>query len=286
MKAFVQKLPLSEDTSFVCRMYRTPNFEVPWHSHIEYELILFTEGEGTSFIGNYIGNFKKGDIFFLAKNLPHTFQNPSSTQICSAIVLQFREDLWGSEMIQLPETRDIMRLFNTSVRGLKVTGKSKKQVKALLEKIEVTSDFKRILYLLQCLDILSTAKEYQTLSTESADHYHEMSNEKIDKVFEFTIASFKDTIKLENVAQLIGMSVLAFCNYFKKHAHKTYVNFLNEIRIGYACKLLSDSDKTITEICFESGFNSIANFNKQFTKIKQIAPSQFRKKFFQSKMAL
>src|SRR5205809_1351214 len=96
MKPLVEKLPLSQNTSFVAHTYRTPQFEVPWHQHIEYELILFKEGEGTSFIGNYVGEFKKGDIFFLGSNLPHTFQKVHKDLITSALVIQFRADCWGS----------------------------------------------------------------------------------------------------------------------------------------------------------------------------------------------
>src|SRR4029079_18765389 len=102
MKLFIEKLPLSQNTSFVARTYRTPQFEIPWHQHIEYELILFTEGEGLIFIGNYVGDFKPGDIFFIGANLPHTFQKANRDLIINAVVIQFREDFWGNELMNLP----------------------------------------------------------------------------------------------------------------------------------------------------------------------------------------
>src|SRR6185436_15911173 len=117
MKPIVEKLTLSENTSFLARTYTTPLFEVPWHQHIEYELIFFTAGEGSSFIGNYVGEFKTGDVFFLGSNLPHTFQKANKDLFTSAVVVHFKDDFWGKAFMELPETRSIRQLFNTSAKG-------------------------------------------------------------------------------------------------------------------------------------------------------------------------
>ena len=115
MKPLIEKLPLAENTSFLAKTFSTPHFEVPWHQHIEYELILFTEGEGASYIGNYVGDFKPGDIFFLGSNVPHTFQKAEKNMITSAVVVQFREDFWGSFFMKMPEARLIKKLFDISI---------------------------------------------------------------------------------------------------------------------------------------------------------------------------
>ena len=120
MKPFIEKLPLSEDRSFVAQTHRTPNFEVPWHQHIEYELILFTEGAGLSFIGNYVGEFETGDIFFLGSNVPHTFQKSHEGLITSAVVIHFNENFWGEEILNLPESKFIKRLLQRTMNGLKI----------------------------------------------------------------------------------------------------------------------------------------------------------------------
>src|ERR1044072_2355658 len=124
MRPLVQKLPLNENTSFVAKTFRTPNFEVGWHQHIEYELILFTEGSGMSFIGNHVGEFERGDIYFLGSNLPHTFQK-SGDQVTSAVVVQFRGDFWGPGFLDLPELRSIKGLFEASMLGLKMEGEAR-----------------------------------------------------------------------------------------------------------------------------------------------------------------
>ncbi len=278
MKPLIQKLPLSEDSSFVARTYRTPNFEVPWHQHIEYELILFTEGEGMSFIGNYVGAFETGDIFFLGANLPHTFQKKQDF-ITSAVVVQFREDFWGHRFIELPEVRDIKLMFQSSVNGLKIVGKSKEKLGPLIRKLEYLKGFRRITTLCECLSIITFEADYIELSNQDVKQLNAKDKERIDKIFQYTIDHFKQPISLAYIAGCVGMSVPAFCHYFKKSTKKTYVSFLNEVRIGYASNLLIDTSLSIIDVCYESGFNTLANFNKQFLKIKGLTPSHFRNHF-------
>ena len=284
MKTLIEKLPLSENASFVAETFKTPVFEVPWHQHIEYELILFLEGEGLSFIGNYAGEFQPGDIFFIGKNVPHTFQKRNQDMITSAVVVQFREDFLGQEFLQVPEVREIKELFKDSMQGLQLTGSAKLLAAPLIESLENEFSILRILKLLECLHLMQRSKEYIQLSTQDVEISNPKDMERIDKVFRYTIDQFATKITLEDVAAIAGLSVPAFCNYFKKSTKKTYIDFLNEVRVGYACKLLIESDLSIVNICFESGYNTLANFNKQFLKIKQKTPSQYRRVFASSKV--
>jgi len=281
MKPIVEKLTLSENTSFLARTYTTPLFEVPWHQHIEYELIMFKKGEGSSFIGNYVGEFKTGDIFFLGSNLPHTFQKAKKELITSALVIQFRDDFWGKDFLQLPESRNIKQLLDISYQGLKITGNLKELLRPFVEELEFAEGFERIILLCECLQMIMHHKEYETVSTQEVKAYNTKHKERIDKIYQYTIDYFQDAVTLDNVAAHAGMSVPAFCNYFKKSTKKTYIDFLNELRIGYAYKHLIDTQKTIESICYESGFNTLANFNKQFLKVKQVTPSRYRKDFMQ-----
>jgi AraC-like DNA-binding protein len=279
MKPFIQKLTLDETTSFVAKTFRTPNFEVGWHQHIEYELILFTEGSGLSFVGNHVGEFETGDIFFLGSNLPHTFQKREPGLITSAIVVQFRKDFWGNEILNMPESRYIKKLLETSLYGLKITGDSKRSLFSLISDLETAIRFRRILLLGQCLEIIASGKEYIEVSTQDVKQMNYKDKECIDRIFQFTIDSFKEPISLSKVAGIASMSIPAFCNYFKKSTKKTYIDFLNEIRIGYACTSLMETKKTVLEICFDSGYNTMANFHKQFLKVKKTTPLQYRKYF-------
>ncbi|MGV8878791.1 MAG: AraC family transcriptional regulator [Sphingobacteriaceae bacterium] len=276
MKPFIQKLPLSPDTSFVAKSFKTPDFEVSWHQHIEYELILFTEGDGMSFIGNFIGEFKTGDIFFLGSNLPHTFQKQRTDAIVSALVVQFKEDFLGKDFITLPESVVIKQIFNLANQGLKIKQEIKDELAAIMKQLECATGFKRIALLCSCLSLLEMSKAFQTLSTQQLSLLTNKSKDRIERVIKFTIDTFRKPITMDEVSKIAGLSKPAFCTYFKKSTKKTYISFLNEIRIGYACKLLMDSPLNITEICYDSGYNSLANFNKQFLKVKKITPSRYR----------
>lgn len=278
MKPFIQKLPLSENTSFVARTYRTPYFETNWHQHIEYELILFTKGAGLAFIGNYVGGFEAGDIFLLGADLPHTFQKQRKDLIASCVTIQFCGDFWGEKFLELHECKAVKQLLALSSRGLKIKSSSAGNLRRLITELEFTSGLQRILKLCECLIIIEQLENIETLSTGDIQH-NEKDREHIDKIIQFTIDSFHRQITLSEVADIINTSVSAFCRYFKKRTKKTYISFLNEVRVGHACKLLIETKMSIITICYESGFGTIANFNKQFLSIKRITPSQYRKQF-------
>ena len=279
MKPLIEKLPLDGNTSFVANTHTTPNFEVPWHQHIEYELILFLKGEGQCFIGNYVGEFTVDDVFFLGSNLPHTFQKATPDLVTSAIVIHFKEDFWGDAFLKLPECREINLLLQNSVRGLYINGTSKEQLGKLIRNLVSAQGFARITLLCECLKILAERTEYTSLSTQDVKEFNPKNKERIDKIFQFTIDNFQEPISLQEVAKNAQMSVPAFCSYFKKSTKKTYIDFLNEIRIGYACRQIVDTQKTIENICYESGFNTLANFNKQFLKLKKVSPLKYKKQF-------
>ena len=278
MKLFVEKLSLGSDNSFVVRTHTTPLFEVPWHQHTEYELIYITQGSGLSFVGNYVGDFEAGDIFFLGSNLPHTFQK-SRDLITSAVVVHFRDDFWGKEFLQMPEAKSIRELLTESECGFKLSGETKKVLATLIKKLENTANFKRIIILCECLDLLSGSKERTALSTQAIMPLNNKYKERIDRIFQFTMNNFREVIHLSTVAGIANMSIPAFCNYFKKTTRKKYIDFVNEVRIGYSSQLLLESEKNIIEVCYESGFNTVANFNKQFLRLKGMTPSKFRNAF-------
>ncbi len=266
----------------MARTYRTPNFEVSWHQHIEYELIAFTEGTGLSFIGNHVGEFQTGDVFFLGSNLPHTFQKRDKEAVASAVVVQFRDDFWGADFLSMPESRAIRDLLAASSAGLKIrsdgrTASDAVSLNQAVEQLEHTTGFERIIGLCQCLSRIAHEASYLTLSTQEVVQPNGKDKERIDRIFQYTIDSFQQPIALADVAALTNMSVPAFCGYFKRSTRKTYIDFLNEIRVGHACTLLQHSTKNIAQVCYESGYNTLANFNKQFLKVRTMTPSVYRK---------
>lgn len=276
MEPLVQKLPLDNETSFIARTFRTPDFEVGWHRHIEYELILFTEGSGLSFIGNHIGEFETGDIYFLGSNLPHTFQKRAPDIVTAAVVVQFRDDFWGSEFLQLPENRQVRQLLAWSAQGLKLRGPLKSYIRSRVSELESATGLRRITVLCDCLERMATEKEWARVTTQQVAVNND---ERLNKVFQFTIDHFKDPLTLSMVAQTACMSIQHFCSFFKRSTQKTYIDFLNEVRVGFACTLLADTQKSVLDICYECGYNTVTHFHKQFLKIKKMTPLQYRKSF-------
>ena len=286
MKPFVEKLHLDDNTSFYIRTHKTPQFEVPWHQHIELELITFKEGYGTAFIGNYVGEFNEGDVFFLGSNLPHTFQKTNKDIVVSAVVVQFEEQFLGDHFFTIPESRNIHEMFRIALHGIKVTADARESLSNLIIEMEQLTGMARVIRLVKCLNVIAEGKAYETVSTQEIKEFNSRNKERIDKIYQFTIDHFNEPITLEQVADIASMSVPAFCSYFKKSTKKTYIEFLNEVRVGNACKLLTDTHKQVSEICYESGFNTLANFNKQFLKAKKKTPLQYRKLFQNTNITL
>jgi AraC-like DNA-binding protein len=276
LKPFIQKLPHEADLSFIAKTFRTPHFEVDWHQHPEYELIFFTEGNGMSFIGNYIGEFKCGDIFFIGSNVPHTFQKQEKDLIVSAVVVQFTNDFWGIDFLKIPENDAINNLFAISMKGIKFENKISSALGEMIKKLEYAKGFARISTLFNCLQLIVEEKNLTILSSRQMNLFNNKYKQRIDSIFQYTICNFQKQITLTQIAQISNMSITAFCSYFKKSTKKSYIQFLNEIRIGYACTLLQETEKSIIDICYESGYNTTVNFNKQFLKIKKTTPGKYR----------
>ncbi|GAO41640.1 AraC family transcriptional regulator [Flavihumibacter petaseus] len=282
MKPLLEKLPLEEDQSFVAKTFRTPHFEVPWHQHPELEIILFLEGEGNAFVGNHVGNFNSGDIFFLGANLPHTFQKATPGLVTAALVIQFLPDCCGKDLWEIPEGKALRNLLDNAACGLKVDPAIALALTPKLQRLEQINGFQRIIGLWDCLDFLSRY-DHKSLSSKTMTGVSHKEQERLDSIFHYTIGHYAQGISLDAIAAHAGMSIPAFCHYFRKRTKKTYVEFLNEVRIGKACQQLVDTTKPITEIAFESGFNTLANFNKQFLKLKKMQPREYRNKFSDSR---
>ena len=277
MKTLIQKIHLEEFQSFACRSYRTPNFETNWHKHEEFELILLTEGHGTAMIGDYIGEFKPGDIYFIAGNLPHWFKKQHHKVTGCSVVIHFKPDIFGKEFLQLPELKNIHQLLKKN-DGIQIQTKLKKEIAANIIEMESLKGFQRMSLLLACLQKISTTSNYTILTQNFASNNNNI-NPVIEKIIDFSFNRYLTPVTLQQVAAVAAMSIPTFCRFFKKNIKKTYFDFIQDLRISHACKLLTNSNKPVMEICYESGYNSWAHFSKQFKQVKKMTPSQYRKEF-------
>ena len=281
MKPLIQKLPLSENASFVCRQYRTPYFETPWHQHDELELVLMQESNGNALIGDYFGDYKPGDVFLLGSNLPHWFRKSQPDETGSALVVHFMPEFWGKSFLSLPEMRSMQDLFALSTQGIKLHGSAQQRVGRLLKQMATRQGIATIWLLLRCLEeMIETAGENrEALGSASAAYRILGDDNPIARVFDYTFSHYQQAITLQDVAELVSMSRSTFCRHFKQSTKRSYIDFLKEVRIGHACKQLTESNRSVLDICYDSGYNNMANFNKQFRELMKMSPLQYRKRF-------
>ena len=279
MKTLIQKIHVEEENSFACRLYRTPHFETNWHKHEEYELILITEGHGTALIGDYVGDYKSGDIYFLGSGLPHWFRKSHPNIIGSAIVLHFLKDFWGDHFLQLPEMKTVLQLLDSDNNGIQLQKNLQKNITELMPQIQQANGLDRIYLLLKSLQQMGESKQVRVITKAFDSSANNKENSAIEKIFTYSFKHFLEPVTLGEVAVVVNMTIPTFCRFFKRNVKKSYFDFLKELRIGHACKLLRETNEPILNICYVSGYNSWAHFSKQFKQVKQLAPGTYRRQF-------
>src|SRR5690606_24514087 len=283
MKPRHEKLTLEPKFSFVLQRDSYPYYPTPWHYHPEYELVLVVKSTGKRTIGDHEERFSDEDLVFMGPNMPHAFQNDSvyyegnPSLKAEAIVIQFREDFLGKDFFNLPEMIAITQLFEKAKFGIKILGDTRERIAHMMHEMLPLSGTARIIRLLTILEVLSLSDEVQLLANPGfVQQYAISGNDRITKVHQYIMTNFRRNIFLEDVAEVANMSITSFCRFFKACTRKSFSQFLNEIRIGYACKLLMEDDQNISQICYESGFNNMSNFNRQFKKVTGKSPLQYR----------
>lgn len=287
LKPHLLKISHPSEQSFNLLNQECPYFATPWHYHPEYEIVLILESEGKKFIGSGISDFKPGDLTLIGSLLPHYYKNEpiyyeSNDYNAHSIVIHFLEGFLSEHFWQLPETKNIKNLLERSKRGIQFGEKTVNKIKPLMQQLLEKNEMPRLLSLLEILHIMSNAEDCVYLTTSPIQLRNMSDTDRMKRVFGFVMDNFREEIKLEKVAQLAHMSDSAFSRYFKQRTRRTFSQFILEIRIDNACKLLQESNLSIAEISFESGFNNLSNFNRQFKSIKKITPLAYRAKYFEN----
>lgn len=277
MKTLIQKIPLDNHESFACRTYTTPHFETNWHKHEEYEIILITHGNGTALIGNYVNEYRKGDVYFLSGNLPHWFRKSNQQQKGSAIVIHFNRKIFEPGFIETPEMVKVNRLLNQHC-GLFLNGKLRQSITEQIRSVNDSKGFDRMMQLIACLQSIACGNEYNVIAREFTDDRNHV-NPAIESIIEYTFRHFRDPITLNEIAGIAKMTIPTFCRFFRHNIKKTYFEFLQEVRISHACKLLHATDSPVMSICYDSGYNSWSHFSKQFKAVKKMTPTAYRKNY-------
>ena len=248
-----------------------------WHFHPELELVFVDKAKGKRHIGSHLSYFNNSQLILTGANLPHNgFADRFSTN-GSETIIQFKEDFLGDHFLQIPEMVQIKNLFERAKKGILFGIETKKTLGANIVDLINCEGIDRIIKFLEILKYLSLTKDYTLLNVDGfAFEVEPQDNEKIDLIFSHVRSNFTQQITLDEIAEEVHMTVPAFCRYFKKVTGKTFTQFVNEFRIVHATKLLAENPSSITDICFESGFNNFSHFNKLFKKFTGKSPLKYR----------
>lgn len=286
MKAAIHKSSIPLSHIFVIRHLQEKHFDPVWHAHSEYQLFVVLEGTGTRFIGDNIKAFKPGELIFTGPHLPHLWRSDDgyfekqTSLTTNGIVLYFNESFLGDHIMEKEEMVVLKKLFARSMRGLEFYGQKKTEVIKMMEELTQMQGIQSVIQLLRILEALAGTKEYHYISSRAYDDvFNESETDRMNTVYEYVIKNFRQKILLEELAELLHMTPTSFSRYFTMKNSKPFSRFVAEIRIKHACKLLTETEDSIEQICYECGYNTLSNFNKQFKEIMLQKPTQYKREF-------
>lgn len=286
MKSALQKSPIPETHAFVVKALKEPVFDPNWHFHSEYQLFIVLKGSGTRFIGDNIKPFKRGDITFTGPNLPHLWRSDNDGlsnedhSWSEGIVVYFHDNFVSENLLQKEEAIKLRHLFKKGLRGIEVTGKTAKIIRKMLLNLLKMKGFDSVIELLKILNCLTKSDEVELLASPGyTNTLKEGDTERMNNAYTYIMKNFKNKITISELASLTNMAPTSFSRYFKIHANKTFSEFVSEIRIGHACKLLIEKKMDISQTCYNSGFQTLSNFNRQFKAITCRTPLAYKKEY-------
>ncbi|MDD6209992.1 MAG: AraC family transcriptional regulator [Bacteroidales bacterium] len=286
MKPALRRVTPHTSCSFNIRKDKGANIYMysMWHYHPEVELLFISGGKGIQIVGDKTDNISEPQhLIMLGSHLPHTiaYDNISEQNEAEAIVIHFNEDFLGKDFLNLPEMENICELFRIARVGLSIKGETLTEIGTIMAQMLDASPVKRLFSLLQILQIIAEQKEYSFIASEGfACDYSGIDNSRISKIYRFTFENFSSDISVTKAADQLRLSKESFCRYFKQKTGKTYFQFLTEVRIGHACKLLMENEMNVTEICAACGYKNASNFHHQFKEIVKKTPLQYQKEYF------
>ncbi len=283
MKILETEIALKLNTLFTVVERNEQFFNAPLHVHPEFELVYVKESTGKRIIGNGIERFEPGDMVLIGPHLPHIWINDDSyleqnqELRARSLIMYFHPSIFQGGVFDLVESAEIKSLLTKAGSGLSIQNGTREKVAALLEKTLLATGFEKILGLLQILQVLAGSEDLVALNAEELiNHERGKEKDRLCDVYRFVNENFRSDIQLKDVARLTNLTPQSFCRLFKKRNRIHFVEYLNQVRISNACRLLLDSDWTISEIAYNCGYKTISNFNKLFKETTGYAPKHYR----------
>lgn len=288
MKIMHEQVSFAPRTLLKVKWDDFPQFTYPWHFHSEYEIVYILKSTGKRFVADSIESFQEGDITLIGSNLPHFWKNnpddgSAIAERVNAIVVQFHKDFFREEIISYPEFHPIHELLKRAAGGVHFLNPAGEKIGKMLRRLLKLNGLDRILYFIKILNTMARTENYRVLASKAYQlEEHQELSKRLDKIIHFITTNYQRKISQQEVAGKIGMNTAAFSRYFKEKTGKNFIYFVNEMRIGYACKLLMENALPITQICFECGFSNISNFNRMFKRQTGYAPGDYQQQFLKA----
>ena len=282
MEIIYEKIFVSHNYSFITRRLQLASNTTKIHSHRNFELNYIASGTGKRIVGNSISGYAKGDLVLLGPHIPHCWDNLETEQdtIAECIVTHFNENIISSDFFNIPELEQVVDLLKNASNGIWFKGKKTEKVGQTLKKMVTLKGLERYIELLKVFHLLLQIDERENLALPSAlTNTFETDQDQINKIYEYVFNNIQTGIRLKEASALVFKEPGSFCRYFKKKTNQTFMDYVKNVRIGMAAKLLAETDKQITQICYECGYNNLANFNHYFRVIMNKTPSEYRKEF-------
>lgn len=274
MKVYPFKIPKPLNQNLIVQVDESKMFYGQLHQHEEIQLSWIVKGKGKLITGDSIHHFNDNDFFVIGPNCPHLFQSDLMDDNAKMISLFFTRVSFGKDFFDLADVQEVQPFFNSAKNGFRLVS-DRKEVHKLIEQMPRQGKLTRFISLLQLMKILCTAHKEMLTGFVYPKHIGSRDGQRLQSIFDYVVNNFQQEIRLGIVAELAFMTPNAFCRFFKKQTHKTFFQFLIELRLEHACHLLATSNLSIAEIAEQSGFNSISNFNRQFKAQKGLAPTQY-----------
>ena len=285
MPALFENLIVKEGESFFIGIFQDNLEKSTWHYHNNFEISFITEGSGKRIVGDSIEEFQPGDLAFIGRNLPHVWIADKETRTPSnrtleMVFLQFTLNVLSPQLLILPEFCHVKRALDLSERGIQIIGDTLNEVSEIMLQLPYLKGLERMLHFFMMMDIIGESEtNVQLASKEYLKIRFTTGNKRIEAIHEYLMNSYREEVNLKRLAALVNMAEGSLCRFFKMNMGITVFEYLNQIKTEFACKLLMDQNHSMTEVCFDSGFNNLSHFNKQFKKITGVPPSEYRKRF-------
>jgi len=284
MQELLEQIKLNPNESFFIGIFQDHIDQSRWHYHQEFELSFITEGSGSRIVGDSVEEFHPGDLIFIGPRIPHVWfsaspvLNQHSGRTLESVYLLFNQDILPEGLTSLPEFKEVNHALRLSERGIRITGDTLNQVSRIMLQLPYLNTMKRLMFFYEIMDIIGRSESFSYLA--SSDYIRTRftpTSQRVQTIHEFLMLNYQEEINLDKIASIVHMAPASACRFFKASTGLTIFEYLNKIKIDYACKLLLNTELNIVDISYDCGFNNLSHFNKQFRKFLGKTPSEFRK---------